>query len=128
MNNSDNELNDRFNNLYLSDSIQSQTTKPGTNSYSSILNKNLPAGSIKILNRTAATPASGSSAYNSTNSAIIIDGLSTNSSKNLQITFEDNTPTQFIAQVQNTKVKILQRPKADSKNDSNDPNGLIKNG
>ena len=104
-----------------------------TNSYSSILNKNLPAGGIKILNRNAGTvslagPASSSGLQNTANGAVTIDGLPTTTNP-YKITFEDNTRTQYISQVeQNTKVKILQRPKANSKNDPNDPNGLVKNG
>ena len=127
---SGNELSDRFHSLYLNDSTDKPgKAKPEANSYSSILNKNLPAGSIKILNRSsAASPATSSNPANATASTII-NGVTTNAPyKNLQITFEDNTRTQFIPQIaQNTKVKILQRPKND-KNSSNGPSDSTKNG
>lgn len=108
---SGNELNDRFHSLYLSSSIdKSSKTKPETNSYSSVLNKNLPAGSIKILPRTSAASSATSS---NPAASTIINGVGMNPPyRNLQITFEDSTRTQFIPQIaQNTKVKILQRPK-----------------
>lgn len=87
--------------------VPNSTTKKTDLSYSSALNKNLPAAP-KILARNAVT--------------------NSNPAKNIQITFEDNgTRTQFIPQQQqNAKVKILQRPREQNRNDNG--TSTIKNG
>jgi len=91
------------------------TKKSKEFSYSSALNKNLSSTS-KVLNNSSNDHSTGS-----------------NQSKSIQITFEDvNTrnqfnPSIFMAQQQNSKVKILQRPKDDQTKNSNGTN-ILKNG